>query len=153
MNAFLDIETDSRNRITVIGVNIDGKGVFQLVRPNITAAKLFEILFGVKKIFTFNGTGFDIPVIKKELGIDLGKIFKHIDVLVECRNRGIKGGQKKIESFLEISRETFGMDGSDAIKLWKQYQAGNKKALELLLKYNRDDVVNLEKVARRIGLI
>ncbi|MCS7184589.1 MAG: ribonuclease H-like domain-containing protein [bacterium] len=153
MNAFIDIETDAKNKITVIGINIPGKGVFQLVRPNITTSKLFEILFGVKQIFTFNGTSFDIPIIKKETGLDLSKMFRHIDVLVECRNRGIKGGQKKIENFLDIQRETFGMDGSDAVRLWNQYKSGNKKALELLLKYNREDVVNLEKIVRKIGLI
>jgi uncharacterized protein YprB with RNaseH-like and TPR domain len=37
-----------------------------------------------------------------------------------------------------------GMDGYMAVLLWERYQRGDKGALELLLTYNREDVVNLE---------
>ena len=37
-----------------------------------------------------------------------------------------------------------GMDGYMAVLLWQRYQRGDKGALDLLLSYNREDVVNLE---------
>jgi hypothetical protein len=36
------------------------------------------------------------------------------------------------------------MDGYMAVILWERYQRGDRTALDLLLKYNREDVVNLE---------
>ena len=36
------------------------------------------------------------------------------------------------------------MDGYMAVLLWQRYQRGDKGALDLLLSYNREDVVNLE---------
>jgi uncharacterized protein YprB with RNaseH-like and TPR domain len=36
------------------------------------------------------------------------------------------------------------MDGYMAVLLWQRYQRGEKGALDLLLTYNREDVVNLE---------
>ena len=36
------------------------------------------------------------------------------------------------------------MDGYTAVLLWQRYQRGDKGALDLLLSYNREDVVNLE---------
>ncbi|MGP7970743.1 MAG: ribonuclease H-like domain-containing protein, partial [Desulfobaccales bacterium] len=37
-----------------------------------------------------------------------------------------------------------GMDGYMAVILWERHQRGDRTALELLLQYNREDVVNLE---------
>jgi uncharacterized protein YprB with RNaseH-like and TPR domain len=59
---------------------------------------------------------------------------------------GFKGGLKKIEPRFGIHRpeEVDGMDGYMAVLLWQRYQRGDKGALDLLLSYNREDVVNLE---------
>ncbi|HZE21251.1 MAG TPA: ribonuclease H-like domain-containing protein, partial [Desulfobaccales bacterium] len=59
---------------------------------------------------------------------------------------GFKGGLKKIEPRFGIRRpdEVHGMDGYMAVLLWERYQRGDRGALERLLTYNREDVVNLE---------
>jgi uncharacterized protein YprB with RNaseH-like and TPR domain len=36
------------------------------------------------------------------------------------------------------------MDGYAAVLLWERYGRGDRTALDLLLEYNRQDVVNLE---------
>jgi uncharacterized protein YprB with RNaseH-like and TPR domain len=62
------------------------------------------------------------------------------------RRLGYKGGLKNVEAQLGIERlpETQGLDGRDAIRLWWQWRDyGSERALELLLSYNREDVVNL----------
>ena len=41
------------------------------------------------------------------------------------------------------------MDGYMAVILWERYQRGDRTALDLLLKYNREDVINLEVLMDR----
>ena len=36
--------------------------------------------------------------------------------------------------------------GFDAVRIWHEYECGRDGALELLLKYNREDVANLETI-------
>ncbi len=36
------------------------------------------------------------------------------------------------------------MDGYDAVKLWYTYRSGDVSALDLLLRYNKADTVNLK---------
>lgn len=38
------------------------------------------------------------------------------------------------------------MDGFDAVRLWKKYEKGDLEALNLLVKYNREDIVNLKTI-------
>ena len=53
---------------------------------------------------------------------------------------------KRIEKDLNIFRdpEIDGMDGYDAVRLWKAYEWGDRAALDRLIQYNRADIVNLE---------
>jgi len=59
------------------------------------------------------------------------------------------GGLKAIESQAGILRSevTTGLGGFDAVRLWHAYDAGDDDALDLLLEYNMEDVVNLEPLA------
>jgi len=59
---------------------------------------------------------------------------------------GYKGGLKKIEHCLGLSRmeEVAGMQGSEAVTLWHKYKQGDKQALNKLINYNIEDIVNLE---------
>ena len=43
-----------------------------------------------------------------------------------------------------------GYNGYDAVKLWDSSRNGNGEALELLKLYNREDTVNLSKIAGTI---
>ncbi len=141
MHAYLDIETTFEGAISVIGIYRPDRGTTQLVGGGVNDVNLYATLEGITTIVTFNGSSFDLPVIHKRLYADL----KHeSDLLYICRRRGLRGGLKAIEQHLGIVRETAGMTGWDAPRLWQRYKSGGDEvALTTLLHYNREDVVNL----------
>lgn len=158
--AFLDIETSWNKTITVIGIYRSGEsppagrqGTLQLVAPEITRERLVEALSGVEVIFTYNGARFDLPVIEQALGIDLESRHAHRDLMIDCWKHQLKGGLKAVELRLGIHRDTEGVDGLQAMSLWAAHQKGHPEALELLLRYNREDCENLEILARRLNVI
>ena len=63
---------------------------------------LYEALAGVQTLVTFNGSTFDLPMIRKRLYSDLKRDFEHCDLLYICRRRGLRGGLKKVEELLGI---------------------------------------------------
>jgi hypothetical protein len=150
--AFLDIETSWQRTITVIGVYRPLLGTTQLVAPRISRARLLETLNGVKVLYTYNGARFDLPIIETALGSDLTAIFRHRDLMHDCWRHGLKGGLKGVERLLGIHRDTEGLNGLDAMNLWQAYQGGDTEALEILLRYNREDVENLEILASKLGV-
>jgi uncharacterized protein YprB with RNaseH-like and TPR domain len=72
----------------------------------------------------------------------------HVDLCFALKRLGYSGGLKRIEEKLGIDRteETRGLSGWDAVRLWRMYRAGNEKALEVLLTYNREDVLHMENL-------
>lgn len=144
MQAYLDIETTFSNSISVIGIYRPDRGTVQLVGGGVSDLNLYDALEGVTTIVTFNGSGFDLPVIRKRLMADLKAEFAHRDLLHICRRRGLRGGLKVVEQRLGIARSTAGISGWDAPRLWHRYEMYNDRAaLETLLTYNYEDVVNL----------
>ncbi len=150
--AFIDIETSWERAITIIGVYRSGEGTTQLIAPEIDRDALLETLRDVERIYTYNGTGFDLPVIERWLGINLTGIAPHRDLMYDCRKRKLKGGLKGAERTLGIHRDTEGVTGFHAMQLWAAHQRGDSEALELLLRYNREDCENLEILAHKIGV-
>ncbi|GBC92186.1 hypothetical protein HRbin15_00651 [bacterium HR15] len=144
--AYLDIETDGSTTVTVIGV-YDGTEVRQFVQgDNLDAFPDFIHQFAL--LVTFNGLHFDLPM--------LGHAFPHlvfdqlhIDLRPTLRRLGLRGGLKRIEQTLGLMRDPDieGLDGWAAVRLWQAYRAGHTTALETLLRYNREDVVNLKPLA------
>jgi len=152
MIAYLDIETAYSGEITVVGIYIPETGVHQIVNPWITDLSIDRALEGVTVIKTFNGSRFDLPVIKRRTGLDLTERFEHQDLIYDCRKNGLKGGLKKAEELLGIHRETAGINGSDALCLWHDYGTySNQDSLDLLLHYNREDIVNLELLEQKLN--
>ncbi len=151
--AFLDIETSWERTITIIGIYRSGEGTTQLIAPEINRAGLLQVMEGVKQIFTYNGSGFDLPVIERWLGVKLSGLAPHRDLMHDCRKRKLVGGLKGVERTLGIHRDTEGVDGLQAMKLWAAYQQGDNEALDLLLRYNKEDCVNLEILAQKIGVL
>lgn len=101
-----------------------------------------------KLLVTFNGSRFDVPFLRKAFPrMDFGQI--HLDLLHPLQRLGFFGGLKAIESEVGIirSEETTGLAGFDAVRLWRAYAAGDDDALDLLLEYNMEDVMNLEPLA------
>ncbi|MFQ6128242.1 MAG: ribonuclease H-like domain-containing protein [Thermoplasmata archaeon] len=149
--AYLDIETTGLSpyddKITVIGL-YDGKDVHTFVR-NINLRDFRKQIRKYKLLVTYNGAGFDLRFISEEFPkIDLDQI--HIDLRFPLRRIGLAGGLKAIERDVGIHRpdETQGLSGFDAVRLWKEYESGKEESLDLLIAYNREDIINLEALMR-----
>jgi uncharacterized protein YprB with RNaseH-like and TPR domain len=53
-----------------------------------------------------------------------------------------------------IARTTSGMSGFDAPRLWRRYEdEHDHHALELLLQYNQEDIINLSVIEAHLGII
>ena len=150
---YLDIETNglqpgSGGYVTVVGL-FDGFDWKSLVAgENLTADNLNRALEGYKCLVTFYGSSFDIPFLQRSFPEVLFSI-PHFDLCFAAKRLGIRGGLKKIETLFEIERteEVRGMDGYDAVRLWELAKRGDDEARRLLLSYNREDTVNLGKIA------
>ena len=144
---YLDIETtgyyQGADEITVIGI-YDGMDVQTFV--NGINLDDFEIAIArYDLVITFNGATFDLPFIRSWFpGTSLPAA--HIDLRYLLKRLGYAGGLKRIEKELGINRgaNIDGIDGFEAVRLWKQYQWGDKKALKTLVEYNSADIVNLK---------
>jgi uncharacterized protein YprB with RNaseH-like and TPR domain len=146
-SVYLDIETSGGyqgvDEITVIGL-YDGDSVQTFV--NGINLNEFEVaIANYDLVITYNGSTFDLPFIRRWFpNISLPPA--HIDLYFFLRKLGYRGGLKKIEKDFALTRdpEIDGMDGYDAISLWKAYQWGDSTALETLIRYNSADIVNLK---------
>ena len=144
---YLDIETSGYDPwdsdITVIGL-YDGTRVQTFVNgKNLDAFETAVANYDL--VVTFNGACFDLPFIKRSFpGISLPE--GHIDLRFVLKKLGHEGGLKKIEKDLGIARgdDIDGVDGFEAVRLWRKYQRGDKKALKTLISYNNADIINLE---------
>lgn len=145
MPAYLDIETSYDGALTVVGLWRSHGGLSQWVSPDIDSAELLETLSGTQALYTYNGHRFDLPVIHRRLGLNLRRLFASRDLMYDCWRRGLYGGLKAVERQLGIPRSLPHLDGRDAMRLWAAYvERGEEEALELLLRYNREDVENLD---------
>lgn len=152
----LDIETNGLTPerggyITMIGL-YDGFEYRCLVSGiDLTSENLKRELSGYKYLITFYGAVFDIPFILRsfrEVKIDI----PHFDICFGSKRLGFRGGLKKLESEHGIKRNEVveGMNGYDAVKLWEHARRGSTEALDLLKIYNKEDTVNLFKLAEII---
>jgi uncharacterized protein len=147
---YVDIETTGcwdDDCVTVIGA-YDGKETFSFVHGvNLDAA--LDKLEAHPLIVTFNGAQFDLPLIRRRFP---GHFFNHIhvDLRFPLKRLGFAGGLKKIEQDfgMERSERTKGLDGWDAVRLWREYRRGHDGALELLVAYNREDIHHLEPLMK-----
>lgn len=150
MSLYLDIETEWDGTLTVVGFFHETTGLVQLVGSDITRRKLFSALPDANAVFTYNGHCFDLYHLRSQLGIDLRQMFDSYDLRWICQRHGLMGGLKGVERQLGIRRERPDIDGREAIRLWHRYTRGNHGALETLLEYNGEDVMNLIEVRRHL---
>ncbi|MFA6088578.1 MAG: ribonuclease H-like domain-containing protein [Candidatus Woesearchaeota archaeon] len=157
---FLDIETTGLSKegnvITTISV-YDGNETKTFIRGiNMDEKELKKYLSKFKMLVTFNGICFDVPFIQHHFPSAISDIL-HIDLRWISKRVGLSGGLKRIEKIVGVSRDgdISEVDGLMAVRLWKKYEKyGDKKALDLLVKYNRADVENLKTLCLHvIGMI
>ena len=158
IEAYLDSETTGLSpeysEITVIGIHVcngDDSNFVQLVGRDITTDSMLEALNGVEIIHTYNGRRFDLPFIHRKLGINLEEMFCHRDLMYDCRKNNLRGGFKAVERQLGITRDSAGISGFDAVRLWWRYvDAFDLDALNTLLQYNKEDVINLKILKEKL---
>jgi hypothetical protein len=156
--AYLDIETTGLSchncDLTVIGIALEKAEkcrTVQLIEDEVCEKKLLKALKGVDEIYSYNGSRFDLPFIETKLRIDLKGRFKHTDLMYECWRQKLKGGLKVVERLLGIQRQLKDVDGYMAVLLWYDYlNNNNRQALQKLLAYNKEDVVNLQVLRRKL---
>jgi hypothetical protein len=147
---YLDIETSFSGEVTITGLLRPDRGLVQLVGNANTRQDLETLFRGLDTLCTFNGESFDLPVLRRSFGVGLLERFRSHDLSVECRLVGINGGLKRIETSMQIPRRLRGVTGYDAMVLWERFQNGDRDALQTLLDYNADDVINLALLERRL---
>ena len=150
--AYLDIETTglgpAQDHLTVIGI-YDGQRVQSFVwgknlgdfRREITRYDL---------LVTYNGSQFDLPFLRACFP-RLSLPHAHIDLRFFLKGLGYTGGLKRIEERFGLRRpsDLAGLDGYAAVRLWQAYRCGDTSALETLLRYNAEDIINLKTLLQR----
>jgi predicted nuclease with RNAse H fold/uncharacterized protein YprB with RNaseH-like and TPR domain/dephospho-CoA kinase len=156
---FLDVETTGLSwfydELTMVGWVCDGRYGMYISGDN--PVPLFDALKTAATLVTFNGTLFDLRFLKKTFGeVPLPPI--HVDLRYLSKRAGLSGGQKAIETALELPGRVGleEMDGAEAVLLWHRYLRGDPTALGRLIDYNRWDVVGmcgiLDKVMDRLDI-
>ncbi|MEW6185611.1 MAG: ribonuclease H-like domain-containing protein [Thermodesulfobacteriota bacterium] len=144
---FLDIETSGgyqgMDEITVIGL-YDGQQVRTFINGR-NLEEFEEALPADSLLVTFNGSCFDLPYIKRWFR-QMSLPAAHIDLRFFLKKIGFQGGLKAVEEQVGLVRDPAvrGLDGFDAVLLWKDFQWGNEEALERLILYNTMDIVQLK---------
>ncbi len=148
---FVDIETTGLssyvNDITLIGCYKNGE--YQAFVKGKNLEKAIEVIQSSSIVSTFNGILFDIKFIQAKFPKMIMPAV-HLDLRSYIpKTDDYKGGLKHIEKTLGIQRgpDIDGMDGKQAVVWWEQYEQGDNSALDTLIRYNKEDTVNLEKLA------
>lgn len=146
---FLDIETTGLSpyfdEVTVIGL-FDGKAYKVFVKGE-NLEKFLQELSRFSMIVTFNGSLFDLRFIQNHFPkVSFPPV--HVDLRFATRRLGLSGGLKVVEQRLGLRRpkDVERLTGYDATVLWSRYLRGDKSALELLIKYNMQDVISLKPI-------
>ena len=150
--AYLDIESDGvgpGHVVTMVGILHNGRMNTMVRGKDLNQAAIKEALDGVKMLVTFNGSSFDLPMIEHEFPFSVPRV-PHYDLRHVCPKAGYHGGLKSVEQQIGISRpqELEYVTGEQAVYLWHLWKRkGNQNALNLLTRYNAEDVKNLEPLA------
>ncbi|MDH5642498.1 MAG: ribonuclease H-like domain-containing protein [Nitrospira sp.] len=147
---YLDIETtglsshEPTGAVTVVGLYRNGRTTALIQGETLTADRLQTELDHCRLLVTFFGTGFDVPYLRSkfpQLRFDM----PHFDLCLAVRRLGFRGGLKHLEQEFGIDRAApiHGLNGMDAVRLWSQWQRGDRRALDTLLAYNAADTESL----------
>jgi hypothetical protein len=118
---------------------------------DLTWKNIASALYGADFIVTFNGSSFDLPILLAN-GFPVGGRLQ-IDLRRYAPRAGLPGGLKRIESEIGIKRprEMEFATSEQVAYLWRLWEErGSKNALDLMIRYNRNDVTSLVKLAGSI---
>lgn len=149
---FFDIETtgldSDTSDVTTVSLHRDGDTRTLVRGRDLTRDALARELAGASVLVSFNGKRFDQPFLESNFDLDIDT--PHLDLLYPCRRLDLTGGLKRIERDLGIGRDGMDVDGREAVRLWRQYEAGDQAALERLVRYNRHDAENLRTLLEHV---
>jgi uncharacterized protein YprB with RNaseH-like and TPR domain len=141
--AFLDIEA-AGDEVTVAGV-LDAEGLTSF-RGDLAGFR--ERSRGWRALVTFNGTIFDVPILRRALpGWEPPAV--HVDLRHVYQRLRDKGGLKQLELRVGFFRPPHlaVLSGADAVALWHAQVQGDAAALRRLVEYNLYDVFHLRPLA------
>ncbi|HZR08711.1 MAG TPA: ribonuclease H-like domain-containing protein [Myxococcales bacterium] len=141
--AFLDIEA-AGDKVTVAGV-LDGEGLTSF-RGDLRGFR--ERARRWRALVTFNGTAFDLPILRRVLP-DWTPPAVHVDLRHVYQRLRERGGLKELEPRAGFFRPPHlaALRGADAVALWNAQVRGDAGALRRLVEYNLYDVFHLRPLA------
>lgn len=149
---FFDIETTGldhdRNRVTTVSFHCAGDTTTLVAGDDLTRETVQAQFDAADLLVSFNGKRFDVPFLETSFGMDVE--VPHLDLMYTCRKLGLSGGLKPIEREVGIERDRPDISGRDAVRLWREHEAGRDGSLETLVSYNREDAVNLRTLADEV---
>jgi hypothetical protein len=146
---YFDIETDgATDQVPTVVALFDDAGLHVFIQGR-NMDELPEALAKRRLWVTFNGSCFDVPVLRNYFGKAFPQPDAHIDLRFVCRRLGLGGGLKDIEDKLGLGRPPHmkGVNGWDAVLLWRAYLGrGDVEALRFLVEYNLYDSFQLRSL-------
>jgi hypothetical protein len=144
---YFDIETDGKDAQAPTVVSLfDSAGLHVYIQGRNMDA-LPEAMAERRLWVTFNGSCFDVPVLRDYFGPARFPVpDAHIDLRFVTRRLGMGGGLKEIEAKIGAERPPHlkGVRGYDAVLLWRAYlRRGDVEALRFLVEYNLYDSFQL----------
>lgn len=150
---YLDLEA-AGGEVNVLTIT-DGVDVRVLVRGvNLHEEEVRRALRGAKMLVTYNGSSFDLPLLKKRFNIRWKGL--HVDLKTVARRQGHEGGLKALERECGITRDyeerlRLTLKGGDPALLYRMWRgSGDEHYLRLLLEYNEADAYSLVLLAQRL---
>lgn len=98
---------------------------------------------------SFNGSVYDVPMLQQYFGTGFPEPELHVDLRFFGRKVRMTGGLKDIEDEAGIGRPPHlkGVNGMDAVLLWRAYQrTGDVAILRFLVEYNLYDAIQLRSL-------
>ena len=149
---YFDIETTGLsadyNDVTTVSFHRDGETTTLVRGEDLTAERIREQFADASLVATFNGKRFDVPFLKQSFDVSID--VPHVDLMYPCKRLGLSGGLKAVERDVGLERDRPDISGEDAVRLWREYEAGDDEALETLVSYNREDTVNLAALTETV---
>lgn len=151
----IDIEMEGKEgMITVVGIYRPVEGRIEcttLIRgESLTKAGLKTAFDGCRMLITFNGTSSDLKKIAQQFPGVLPKV-PHLDLYLLARKLKLDTNLKVLERTLGIERPEQVDKKISPVRLWRRFEKyEDRKALQQLVDYNRQDTINLYPLAEKL---
>lgn len=144
--AYLDVEAyqhrPGQYQITLVGLLFQQK--YEAFIRGYNLETLPAHLKDVKFLVTFGGQSFDLRILEDNFLLN-DRNFAVYDFQPVFKILGLPQGLKKLERLFGWRRGS-GLDGLSgwvAVHLWEMHQEGDDRALQVLIRYNYEDVIHL----------